>query len=188
MLNFFKWAYPSLCFSIFVSAILYNLRVNFRQCSDLNHGPLVSEANTLPTVPQPLPQQFIKLDDGFNKTQEKCFRYFFLQSFASETKLWFTFRPQEKNSIFFRWLITSWWRHRFLSRPKKFLLLRSKVTSLLKLRCTVEKLRKARGRLFAMVFWWHYVNSPTDNSSPDNSSPLFIPHRGFWGACSLVRA
>ena len=128
MLNFFKWAYPSLCFSIFVSAILYNLRVNFRQCSDLNHGPLVSEANTLPTVPQPLPQQFIKLDDGFNKTQEKCFRYFFLQSFASETKLWFTFRPQEKNSIFFRWLITSWWRHRFLSRPKKFLLLRSKVT------------------------------------------------------------
>ena len=77
MLNFFKWAYPSLCFSIFVSAILYNLRVNFRQCSDLNHGPLVSEAITLPTVPQPLPQQFIKLDDGFNKTQEKCFRYFF---------------------------------------------------------------------------------------------------------------
>ena len=187
MLNFFKWAYPSLCYSTFVSAILYNLRVNFSQCSDLNRGPLVSEATTLPTVSQPLPQQIIKLDDGFNKTQEKCFRYFFLQSFASETKLWFTFRPQEKNSIFFRWLITSWWRHRFLSRLKIFASAKQS-HSLLRLRSTMEKLRKARGRLFAMVFLWHYVNPPTDNSSPDNSSPLFIPHRGFWGACPLVRA
>ena len=118
----------------------------------------------------------------------EMFQIFFLQSFASETKLWFTFRPQEKNSIFFFADSSPAGDVTDSCHGQKNFASAKQSHSLLRLRCTMEKLRKARGRLFVMVFWWHYVNSPTDNSSPDNSSPLFIPHRGFWGACPLVRA
>ena len=128
MLNFFKWAYPSLCYSTFVSAIFYNLRVNFSQCSDLNRGPLVSEATTLPTVPQPLPQQIIKLDDGFNKTQEKCFRYFFFN--LSLPKQNYDSLSALKRKIQYFFSLT---HHQLVTSPipvtaKRILLLRSKVT------------------------------------------------------------
>ena len=46
-----KWAYPG---HVFFS-MLYNWQVNICRCWDSNHGSLVSEVTTLPTVLQPLP-------------------------------------------------------------------------------------------------------------------------------------
>ena len=59
---FLKWAYLGLFFSIFYFSMLYNWQISFCRCWDSNRRSLVSEATTLPTVPQPLP----------NNTHLKC--------------------------------------------------------------------------------------------------------------------
>ena len=58
---FFKLAFPGLFFFIFVFSGLQltdnyvRIQIYHCRCWDSNHGSLVSEATTLPTVPQPRP-------------------------------------------------------------------------------------------------------------------------------------